>query len=171
MAERRLDKFSQRPLDLLAIVTALEEDKIDYVIIGGFAGLIHGMPLPTYDVDIMLSPEKKYQNKLLQTMERIGATPLPEDESLSANEALIRQTDVSFATPHGYLDVVAQPAGFANYRVLHRNARRIQLSDNVEPFVASLRDVVHSKRSANRERDIAQLPALETVLRLSSLEH
>lgn len=168
MAERRLDEFTARPLELQEIVVSLEENKVEYIIIGGFAALAYGMPLPTYDLDIVLAPGKKNKKMLLRTMELIDAVALPDDQQLSAEESLEQGVDVSFATPHGYLDIVARPAGFDRYSMLHRNAQLIQIMGEVAPCIASLRDVVCSKREAGRARDQAQLPALEKLLEMSS---
>ena len=42
--------------DPLAILGTLNACKVDYLVVGGFAAVAHGSPLPTVDVDILVEP-------------------------------------------------------------------------------------------------------------------
>lgn len=167
MAERRLDAWQEWPLDLVEIVAALERHGVDCVLIGGFAALVRGLPLPTYDLDVMISPRRANRERLLAAMSDLEAVALPDEpegqDAGSAEQALARNVDVSFFTPCGYLDVVACPAGIRDYADLHRDATRVELGAGVEGTVASLRDVIRSKLAAGRDRDTAKLPALKAL--------
>lgn len=168
MAERRLHhELADWPLELDQIVACLESHAVDYVILGGFAALIHGMPLPTFDLDIVLAPSARARKRLLEALDDIGAQALidqPDDaQPLDARHALQAGIDVSFYTPSGYLDVISAPAGVTSYGWLRRGAKRFQLTSASAPLVADLRDIIASKIALGRERDFAKLPALEAL--------
>jgi hypothetical protein len=41
--------------DPVRICTILNEESVDYVVVGGFAALVHGSSLPTRDIDLVPS--------------------------------------------------------------------------------------------------------------------
>jgi hypothetical protein len=61
---------------------------------------------------------------------------------------------------HGEFDISFHPSGFAGgYAQLAVNAHRLRVGD-VEVFVADLADVIQSKESAGRPKDVRVLPLL-----------
>ena len=72
---------------------------------------------------------------------------------------------MTLITNQGPLDLCFQPAGFRDgYGALVVGAATVFLA-GVDIPVASLADVVASKRAAGRPKDIVALPALEARLR------
>ncbi len=69
---------------------------------------------------------------------------------------------VNLITRFGPLDVSFKPAGFTGYEELFTNAIIYEV-DGVSVTVASLDDVIRSKRAANRSKDRAALPELEAL--------
>ncbi len=43
----------------LEVIDALEKEKVDYVLIGGFAVVLYGMPRFTQDIDLFIKSEKE----------------------------------------------------------------------------------------------------------------
>lgn len=172
MAERRLNDWRDWPLDLVEILRALQMARVKFVVIGGVAGLVHGMPLPTYDLDIMLASGVANRRRLLAALGELDGLALPdepdEEAASSVEQALAEGRDVSFFTPHGYLDVVASPAGIRSYSELRRHAETVTVADDVEVPVAALRDLIRSKLAAGRDRDRTKLVALQTVAELQA---
>jgi predicted nucleotidyltransferase len=50
----------------LEILDALEKEKVDYVLIGGFAMVLYGMPRATQDIDIFI----KYQQENIERLQK-----------------------------------------------------------------------------------------------------
>ncbi len=72
---------------------------------------------------------------------------------------------MTLITDHGPLDLCFAPAGFPDgYNSLNERAS-IVVVGTVDLPVASLQDVVASKRAAGRPKDIVALPPLEAHLR------
>ena len=58
----------EKYLDLLR---ALDEAKIKYLVIGGFAAIMHGLPRFTKDLDLAIVPELATCQAILETMKRL----------------------------------------------------------------------------------------------------
>lgn len=72
---------------------------------------------------------------------------------------------LTLLTTHGPVDLCFAPAGFADGYDALASGRAVVVVSGVSVPVASLADVVASKRAAGRPKDIVALPALEARLR------
>jgi len=52
----------------LEIIDALEKEKVDYVLIGGFAMVLYGMPRATQDIDIFIKNQKENIDRLQKAL-------------------------------------------------------------------------------------------------------
>ena len=79
---------------------------------------------------------------------------------------MFRQVELlTLVTDHGPLDLCFSPAGFPDgYATLAEHASIIVVGTVGLP-VASLEDVITSKRAAGRPKDVVALPILEERLR------
>jgi len=118
-------------LNPAAIVAALNRNQVRYVIIGAFAAIAQQAPIPaTRDIDF---------------------TPETSQENLAR---------LSRALTDGEFDISFRPSGFAGgYAELALNAHRLRIGE-VEVVVADLADVIRSKESAGRTKDLRVLPLL-----------
>lgn len=62
-------------LDYLAIFRKFNERGIRYIVVGGLAVNLHGIPRMTYDIDILLDLEDKNIKKFLLLLKRWGFKP------------------------------------------------------------------------------------------------
>jgi hypothetical protein len=157
--ERR-GEWQDWPFEPLAVLRALHTGDVEYVLIGGVAAVLQGSPLPTYDIDITPAPAARNRMRLRAALTDLDATALTH---VDAERALEEQSDISFYTPFGHLDVHHRPAGFTSYTELRRGSQPIQLSPDLTVHASSLRDIIRSRLAAGDER---QLPALEAALEL-----
>lgn len=149
MSGERRGEWQDWPFDPLAVLRALRDHDVEYVLIGGVAAVLQGSPLPTYDIDISPAPGVPNLTRLRHALAELGATALSDDRS--------------FYTPFGHVDVHDRPAGFASYAELRRGSRPIQLEPDLAVRASSLRDIIRSRLAAGDDR---QLPALEAALEL-----
>lgn len=148
-----------------ALLRALRDGGVRFVLIGGAAIESHGIEYETKDIDV--TPEREHEN-----LERLAAVlngldcqleldpddpdtaiDLPGDYFTAAT--LGRATVWNLRTVHGKIDLTVEPAGFPEgYAQLAPRAMqlRVKLTD-IEVAVASLADVEHSKRVADRDKD------------------
>jgi len=52
----------------LEVIDALEKEKVDYVLIGGFAMVLYGMPRATQDIDIFIKNQKENIDRLQKAL-------------------------------------------------------------------------------------------------------
>ena len=157
------DRF--RPAELLRV---LEAHKVDYVLIGGLAGTLHGSPHLTQDVDI--TPESSPHNldrlsAALTAMDAEARAPGVDEPSAFALDAqsLAAVGVWNLTTTYGDLDVSFVPSGTSGYADLRRSAIELSIGE-VRVVVAALADVVRSKEAASRPKDALALPTLRELL-------
>lgn len=154
-----------QPLDLLRSLTARG---IDFVLIGGYAAVLHGSPRVTQDLDICHSTEPANLNVLGETLVELGARLYGVDEEVPfvPNERTLAQVSLlTLDTSLGKLDLMAHPAGIRSYATLRAGADAYDVGGFVVR-VASISDLMSMKVSAGRPKDLADLVELEAIERL-----
>lgn len=141
-----------------ALLRALHDGSVQFVLIGGAALESHGERYETEDVDV--TPECTQENlaRLAEVLNRLEchlevdpahperAVPLPGDYFTAT--VLARATVWNLGTLHGKLDLSLSPSGFPEgYSQLAIGARRARVAaTTIEVSIASLAEVEHSKR-------------------------
>jgi hypothetical protein len=161
--------------DPVRICEVLNEEGVDYVIVGGLATIIHGSPLPTLDVDIV--PSRVHDNLVrlaraltrMNAMIRTGREPVPV--VIDAGFLAAMPVMLNLVTDHGDVDLTFEPSGhLAGFDDWNVDALRVEIAPGTEVRVASLDDVIQSKRAANRAKDLMALPYLESLREARSVE-
>jgi len=155
------------PFDPASIISVLARHHVDFVLIGGLAGALHGSPAATNDADICPARTSENLARLaaalveLDARIRVDSEPggVPFDRSA---EFLDVMEILNTTTSAGDLDIAYMPAGTGGYDDLAERAVEFDIGDT-RVWVASLDDIIHSKRTANRPKDLATLPLLEAL--------
>lgn len=150
------------------ILKVLEARDVRYVVIGGFAGIIHGSPNGTSDVDITPEDGRDNLQRLSDALDeleaRIRTAGEPAGVSFSHDGRSLGAVRVwNLTTKFGDLDISFEPSGTQGYEDLVARARRVRLP-HVETTVAALSDVIRSKEAAGRLKDQLTLPTLRRML-------
>lgn len=154
--------------DPVQICAILNEERVDYVVVGGFAAVVRGSSLPTRDIDIVPSRVPENLDRLARALTRMNAeiridgdsVPTKIDGAFLANMPFM----LNLVTDFGEMDLTFAPAGRAGgYDGWRTGATLETISDGLMVVVASLDDVIDSKRTANRAKDQAALPYLESL--------
>lgn len=150
-----------------AILAALDRHGVDVILIGGFAAVVHGSPLPTIDVDVTPRTTPANYARLAAALRELearvrveGAEPLSfafDADSLAAAQVW------NLTTRFGDLDINVIPSGTRGYDDLRRDAVEIDLR-GTRVLLASLADIVRSKGAAGRDKDRRALPVLRELL-------
>ena len=142
------------------ILEDLNRAGVRYVLIGGIALIRHGVVRATRDVDAILAPEPENLGHLRALIAEWSATrpdgsPVPDD-------AVVPGRTIHLATPHGELDLLAEPMPPLSFAELYARAETRRV-DGVEAPICSLADLVALKRISGRERELVDLHDLETA--------
>jgi hypothetical protein len=152
-----------------AICQALLEHDVRFVIIGGVAARLHDTGHATVDIDICPDSEAVNLTNLAAALRKLNARLRVEGEPNGIPfdphpDTLRHMATMTLITTEGPLDLCFYPAGFPDgFDDLATNATQLTVNA-VQVPVASLADVVTSKRTAGRPKDIVALPALEARL-------
>ena len=154
--------------DPRVICRVLNDHGVRYVVVGGFAAVVHGSPLPTADVDVVPDRDDANLERLAGALAELGArlrtAAGPVDAPLDAGFLAAMPLMVNLTTAHGDLDIAFEPTGprrgFAEWDA---DATDVVIADGLSIRVASLDAVIDSKRAAGRLKDERALPYLESL--------
>jgi hypothetical protein len=151
------------------IFRVLGAHSVKYVVIGNLGATLYGSPLVTNDVDVCPSGDERnlaaLADALRQMDARIRTSDAPAGVAFACDATFLRQMRmVNLTTRFGDLDLSFEPSGTRGYNELSLRAVRIELQDGISTNIASLEDIIHSKETANREKDRLALPTLRLLL-------
>jgi hypothetical protein len=144
-----------------AILRALNDHDVRYVVIGGFAVAAHGVVRATADLDVVV--ERSWENAahMAGALEALGAHDVEEPDLPLNREVLVRRADRRFDTVFGQLHVLHEVAGVPSYGEL-TPAEVIEVGGERVPVVA-LDDLRRMKRAAGRDKDRVDLAELDAL--------
>ena len=148
---------------------ALTGRGVDFVLIGGFAAVIHGSPRLTQDLDITYAHDDANLAALGEALRDLDARlrDVAGDVPFVPDERTLRRVELlTLDTSAGPLDLLARPPGAPPYETLRRRARRVDVG-GLAILVASIDDLLAMKRAAGRAKDLADVEELEAIGRLS----
>lgn len=150
------------------ILKRLTARGVDFVVIGGFASVIHGSPRLTQDLDVCYSQEPANLLALGEVVTALNARLYGVDDEVPfvADERTLRGTEIlTLQTDLGKLDLLAHPSGAPPYRDLKAAAERIDIGGLLISVVA-IPDLLSMKRAGGRPKDLADIHELEGIERL-----
>lgn len=154
--------------DPVRICQILNEEDVAYVIVGGFASVVHGSSLPTQDIDVVPSRQAENLDRLARALRRMNAmirtggdpVPAPIDGPFLANMPIM----LNLVTDLGDVDLTFTPSGgLGGFDEWNAQAIVVEIADGLSVRIASLDDIIDSKRAANRPKDQMALPYLESL--------
>lgn len=149
-----------RPL-LVEIGSRLRAVNLEAVLIGNAAAALQGAPVTTVDFDFLFRKTSRNISKLKALARALGATVLRPYYPASEMYRVVRDDDGL------QLDFMATIHGIRSFEGVRARATRLEI-DGTPILVASLKDIVRSKRAARRPRDLAVLEILEKALEQAS---
>ena len=152
------------PLQPECLFAALVDAGVEYVLIGGLAGVLHGSPAMTNDADIVPSRSDENLRRLSAALRaldaRLRSTGDPGGVPFDPHPVLLAAMSiVNTTTRCGDLDISFVPDGTGGYDDLIARAVTFDIGGLVLR-VAALADIIRSKEAANRPKDHATLPVL-----------
>jgi hypothetical protein len=129
--------------DPIAVLRALTDYDVDFVLIGGVAQGAHGSAYPTYDVDIAIDGRRENIERLSRALASLGAAERPVDGGVVETQA--GAVDVTVFSPeakeYSRLAADAMAASVENRQIRiasidHLIAMREQRSGSYDPLLS-----------------------------------
>lgn len=142
-------------LNLLKDVFAsLQRHKVRYLVIGGIAAVLHGVPRATFDLDILIEAKPENAKNLLEAFldAKLGTAALTTPEELLSQEITIFKDRVR-------IDVQTSTPGIKFEEAWER--RETMEYQKQKFYVVSREDLISSKRAAGRPVDLEDVRLLE----------
>ncbi len=137
--------------DPRAILTALEETRVNYVVIGSLARVLQGSDEVAHGVDICIQRKGENVDRLATALDRLAARPASGPDRVLDLEPLAESESMSFATDAGLLQVVPVPTGTrGGWDDLRRGTQREALGGGLRVPVAGLDDLLRMEAALAR---------------------
>lgn len=156
--------------NLKTLLKNLLENEIDFVLIGGFAAVVHGSTLVTQDLDICAAITDEQIEKLRKALKDINPIHRMNTKAklsfLEHPQEIKGISNIYLKTDLGVLDILSetQPAG--NFAEIKKRAIEISLFGH-RCKVISIEDLIRVKEAMKRPKDLMTVEELRLVQKKS----
>lgn len=135
------------------VFSSFQKHEVRYIVIGGIAAVLHGVPRATFDLDILIDATPDNAQKLLDSLleANLGTAALISVEELLAHEITVFQDRVR-------IDVQTFTPGL-RFEDAWRNRATMEYQGQIF-YVVSKQDLIASKQAAGREIDLEDIRLL-----------
>lgn len=142
---------------LVELGRVLSHVHLDAVLIGNAAAALQGAPVTTVDFDFAFRKTARNLRKIKEVARLLGATVLRPYYPVSDLYRVVREDDGL------QLDFMGTIDGIRSFEGLRARAVVMEIG-TATVVVATLADIIKSKKAAKRPRDLAVLEILEKAL-------
>lgn len=143
-------------------IETLARHRIEFILIGGIGGRLHGSPTVTNDLDICYARSDENFIKLVAALRELNARVrgVVDDVPFVLDDKTLRAGDhFTFLTDAGAFDCLGTPAGTSGYDDLVRTAVEMDLG-GFRVRVASIDDLIRMKLASGRPKDRIEVEVL-----------
>ena len=146
------------------ILTKLADEGVEAIVVGMVAAVLQGVPMMTWDLDIVHRRTPENVARLLRVLQDIQAIARRDPRRLSPNEThLIGPGHVLLETRFGDFDCLGAIDGGRSYEDLLDSSILVDF-ENRPLRLLSLREILAVKRRAGRPKDLAAIPYIESTI-------
>ncbi|MFI5143972.1 MAG: nucleotidyltransferase [Ignavibacteria bacterium] len=135
--------------DLKEFVELLRENKVEYMVIDGYAMAIHSRPKYTKDLDIWINNSKTNARRVKNVLDKFGTGNLDiKIEDLTDKELVIQ-----LGFPPVRIDILKDIAGL-RFKEAYKKKVEVDWGDLKKINFISLDDLIKNKKETGREKDL-----------------
>ncbi len=139
---------------LAMLAHLFQELTFEAILIGNAGAAIQGAPITTIDVDFIFRPTAANLKKLKKIAKELQAVIYRPFYPAAGVYRLSREADLL------QIDFLVKASGIRSFEGLKSRAERVNFDGSVL-LVASIEDIIKSKKAAGRPRDLAVMYVLE----------
>jgi tRNA nucleotidyltransferase/poly(A) polymerase len=139
---------------LKGVFKSFQQHNVKYVVIGGIAAVLYGVPRATFDLDILIEATPENAQRLIDALIEagIGTATLTNVDEILANEITIFKDRVR-------IDVQISAPGL-QFEAAWAKKQNMTYQEQTF-YVVSLNDLIRSKRAAGKDVDLEDVRLLE----------
>lgn len=152
--------------DLPALLAKLCDSGVEFIVVGGAAGVIHGAPMTTNDLDIVHRRTPENVARLLALVLQLDATMRYDAANRGLRptaEMLAGRGQINLSTSLGPLDPLCELGAGQGYEELLPHAELV-VDEGRQLLVLDLPTLIEAKTKAGRAKDRIALPILIATL-------
>lgn len=149
-------------MELSKLVNALKKEKINYMIVGGYAVNFHGYSRNTVDIDLIIKftlRNLKKIEKLLQQMGMVSRLPIDAISLYKFREEYIKNRNLIAWNFYNENDPTDQIDILINHDVSDFKSERFKVGQ-LEFKVISKEDLIKMKQKSGRDKDLLDIKEL-----------
>ena len=144
----------QLPQDFKDFLRLLNLNKVEYLVIGGYAVSYYGYPRATGDIDIWIAMDPQNAQRIVTVLSEFGFSK----EHLSSELFLKENQIIRMGMPPIRIELMTTISGVA-FKECYQS-RVVDTIDGVEVSFINLADLKKNKKSAGRHKDLGDLESL-----------
>lgn len=142
--------------DFQDFIRALNESDVKYILVGGYAVIIHGYNRTTGDLDIWVEQSAENYHKLIQAFQKFG---MPVFDMSMNNFLENSKLDVfTFGRPPVSIDVMLSVKGM-DFKEVYSNLEK-RIVEELEVKVISFSELLKAKAASGRNKDLDDIEKL-----------
>lgn len=140
--------------DFREFIKSLNDNRVRYLIIGGYAVALHGHPRYTKDMDVWVEMSAENAANMARALEQFGFGSL----GLQAADFLVPDQIIQLGYPPNRIDLIATPPG-VDFESCYESRAEVVIDEVTVNFI-DLDNLKKSKQAAGRLQDLADLENL-----------
>ena len=152
--------------DYLALLGALTEHGVEFIVVGGVCAVLHGAPVATFDLDVVHSRSPENVARLVSALEALDASSRSHpDRNVRPQASHLSSSGYQLLlTRFGPLDLLGAVGFGRGYEELLSETEEIQLAPDLRIRLLKLETLIELKEQTSHKKDLAVLPLLRRTL-------
>ena len=140
--------------DFKEFIQFLNDNKVNYLVVGGYAVAVHGHPRYTKDIDIWIETNPENAANLLLALEQFGFGSL----GLKLEDFLTPNQIIQLGYPPNRIDLLTSIDG-VDFADCYSSRIEVNINDLIVNFI-DLENLKKNKKASGRLQDLADLENL-----------
>lgn len=141
--------------DFSELLALLNQNKVKYLIVGGYATAFHGAPRFTGDLDLYVVPERENAERLMSALAEFGFS----DAGISEADFLEPEMVIQLGVPPVRVDILTSISG-VSWEEAESGAVEGAYGKVAVRYIGKA-ELIANKKSVGRLQDLADVEALE----------
>jgi hypothetical protein len=140
--------------DFKEFIASLNANKVQYLVVGGYAVAFHGVPRYTKDLDIWINPTEENAARIISALNDFGFASL----NIQIEDLIVPDQTIQFGYPPIRIDLLTSIDGveFSDCYPL----KTVVEDSDISIDVIDLENLKKNKKASGRSQDIADLEHL-----------